>query len=112
MKPVSIQPPRISVTSLEWIRVRVQAKDNGLTVDPTADTVTMAFKTSGDPSGGDFKTASWETDANTLPDTYYARCLVGPGGAATLTAGTYRVWVKIIDTPETPILRCGQMVVF
>jgi hypothetical protein len=108
---VTAQPLRQSVLDLEWVRQRVSAKEAGSTVNPTADTVTMAFKASGDPVIGDFKTAEWETDANTNPDTYYARCLVGPGGTISLAAGTYRIWVKIVDSPETPIKRSEQVLI-
>ena len=57
---------------------------------------------SGPPAGGDWKTASWETDATTTPPTYYARCLVGPGGTVPLAPGTYMIWLKITDAPEIP----------
>ena len=72
----------------------------------------MAFTAAGvDPVGGDYKTSSWETDATTTPNTYLARCLVGPGGTVALAAGTYEVWVKITDSPEIPVLRSGTLVV-
>lgn len=101
----------IAATSLEYVRVPVSAEASGSTVDPTGDVVTMAFMTStSSPASGDLKTASWETDATTTPDTYYARCLVGTGGAVVLTAGTtYHVWVKITDSPETPLKRAGRL---
>lgn len=98
----------IASTSLQYVAVDVRAKEAGNVVNPTADTVTMAFVTPGTlPVSGDFKTASWETNANTNPDTYTVLCLVGPGGGTiTLTADTdYAVWLKIVDSPETPILR-------
>ena len=105
---MTTQPLRMSVLDLDYVKVRVYAKENGLAIDPTADTVTMAFKASGDPAGGDFKAATWETDATTTPPSYYARCLVGPGGTVTLAAGSYRVWTKIVDAPEIPVKRAAQ----
>lgn len=101
--------PEISAASVEYVRVPVSATASGSAVDPTADTVQMAFlATAAAPVSGDWKTASWETDANTTPDTYYARCLVG--SAVTLTAGTtYTVWVKVTDSPETPVKRAGLL---
>lgn len=107
-----VQPATLSTGSIEYVRVRVQAKASGVAVNPTADTVTMAFVSDGTtPSGATFKTSSWETDTTTDPDTYYARCLVG--SAVTLTAGTYEVWVKIVDSPETPVIRAkGKLVVY
>ena len=101
----------ISAVSLEYVKVPVSAREDGAVVDPTADTVQMAFLTSGSPGVSDWKSGSWETDATTNPDTYYARCLVGPsGGTITLTAGsTYQVWVKVTDNPETPVKRAGLL---
>lgn len=98
----------IASSSVEYVRVPVSASAAGVAVDPTADTVQMAFlATASAPVSGDWKTASWETDASTNPDTYYARCLVG--SAVTLTAGTYTVWVKVTDSPETPVKRAGLL---
>lgn len=98
----------IAAASVEYVRVPISATSSGAAVDPTGDTVQMAFlATSTAPASGDWKTASWETDASTTPDTYYARCLVG--SAVTLTAGTYTVWVKVADSPETVMKRCGLL---
>ena len=98
----------IAASSVEYVRVPVSATASGSAVDPTADTVVMAFMaTASEPGASDWKTASWETDATTTPDTYYARCLVG--SAVTLTAGTYTVWVKVTDSPETPVKRAGLL---
>lgn len=103
----------ISALSLEYVRVRIHASEDGAAVDPTADTVVMAFVAEGaSPGVSDWKTASWETDPSVTPDAYYARCLVGPSGAATLTAGIYDVWVKATDNPEIPVLRAGSLEVF
>lgn len=105
---------RISAASLEFVRVKVAARESGVDVDPTLDTVSMAFISTGSaPGTADWKAASWETDASTDPDTYYARCLVGTGGSAVLAADTYAVWVKITDNPEVPQLKApGKLVVF
>lgn len=103
-------PHQISTASLEYVLVPIAAKASGVVVNPTADTVQMAFLTASTaPVAGDFKSASWETDATTDPDTYYARCLVGTGGAVALAAGTYNVWVKVTDSPEVPVLHCGYL---
>lgn len=103
----------ISALSLEYVRVAVSAEEDGVAVDPTGDTVQMAFPAQGvAPVAGDWKAATWETDATTEPDTRYARCLVGPGGTVTLAAGFYDVYVKVTDAPEVPILKAGQLRVF
>ena len=102
----------VSSLSLEYVRVAVRATANGSAVDVSADTVTMAFPLAGvDPSVGDWKTSSWETDATSSPTVYYARCLVGPSGTVTLAEGTYDVWVKITDNPEVPARKAGELFV-
>lgn len=105
------QIPIIAAASVEYLRVAVSAKEAGVVVNPTTDAVAMAVKTSGTPSGGDWKTAAWETDATTDPDTYYARVLVGTGtDVGALTAGdTYSVWVRVSDSPEVPIKHAGYI---
>jgi hypothetical protein len=100
----------ISTASLEYVRVRVAATSAGAAVNPTSDAVSMAFIAgAAAPVSGDWKTASWDTDATTTPVTYRAQCLVGPSGTVTLAAGTYTVWVKVTDSPEVPVRRAGQL---
>lgn len=99
----------ISHLSKEYVRVPVRATEAGAPVDPTADTVTMAFAAAGvQPSS--WNTASWETDPTATPARYFARCLVGPG-AVVLAAGRYVVWLKITDNPEAPVLAAGDLTV-
>lgn len=106
-----MKPHTISASSLEHVLAPVSGRRNGAAVDPTADTVVMAFITSppetAAPASGDWKTASWETNSTPDPDQYEAKCLVGTGGAVALAAGTYYVWVKITDSPETPAKYSG-----
>lgn len=99
-------PLSLSALTLEYVKVAVAATVNGSAIDPTADAVQMAFPLAGvDPISGDWKTASWET----VSGIYYARCLVGPAGTITLAANLYDVWVKVTDTPETPVRKAGQL---
>lgn len=104
----------VSRASTEFIRVPIAAQSSGVAANPTGDTVVMAFLAgAGPPESGDWKTASWDTDATTYPPTYAAQCLVGPaGGTVTLAAGVYSVWVKVTDSPEVPVKRAGQIKVF
>lgn len=105
-----VGPAQISASSLEYIRVQVAAYTAGAAVNPTTDAVQMAFMVgSAVPASSDWKTATWDTDSTTVPATYRARCLVGTGGAVTLTPGTYQVWVKVTDTPETPVKLAGPL---
>lgn len=100
---------KISTASLEYVRVPVRASEAGATVDISTLTVQVAFTAETTPVSGDWKAAAWETDATTDPDTYYARCLVGPAGTVTLAAGFYSVWVKVTDSPEIPVLLAGRL---
>lgn len=99
----------VSVQSTEYVRVAVVAKEFGVRVDPTAGAVSMAFIERGDEDAGpvteDWLDAEWETDNGT----YYARCLIGPSGVATLTKGYYRIWLKLSATPETPVMAVGHL---
>ena len=105
---------KVSATSLEYVRVRIEATDAGVDVDPTPDAVQMAFMSNGSaPGTADWYAASWEADTTITPNVYHARCLVGTGGTVALTADTYTVWVKITDNPEVPRLRAPDpLVVF
>ncbi len=104
-------PYSLSSLSLEYVRLPVSAKDSGAMVNPTGDAVAMAFMASGSPAGGDWKTASWETDATTTPPTYYARCLVGPSPGNPLAPGTYMIWLRITDAPEIPARPVAPLIV-
>ncbi len=96
----------ISVLSREYICVEVEAGLNGVSSDPTADTVQLALMVSGSPSSGDWKTGSWETSLGK----YYARLEVGPGSTVgAKTAGKYDLWIKITDSPEAPVRKVGRV---
>ena len=104
---------QISVLTKQYIKIPLEPiKVAGVYVNPTADVVQMAFVTTGVPAGGDWKSASWETDATTEPDTYTVRCLVGgtgTGATAELAAGSYTIWLKITDSPEVPVQPVGRL---
>lgn len=99
--------------STEYVRVSVGAMEDGLDIDPTLDTLQMAFPATGvAPVVGDWKSADWETDTSTTPVTYYARALVGPTGVVTLTEGVlYDVYVKITDSPEIVVRNTGALAI-
>lgn len=99
---------KISSLSKEFVKVSVRVVKNGVDIDPTADTVEMAFTTGSEPQSGDWKAATWETAEGPV---YFARCLVGPGGTIQLTDGSYKVWVKVADSPEVPVRDVGKLVV-
>lgn len=98
---VANQPVSISAQALEYVDVGpVVVTVNGVPVNPTADPVSMAFMaTTATPGVSDWKTASWNANGTN----YFAQCLVGTGGAVSLAAGNWYVWVKIQDSPELVI---------
>ncbi len=104
--------PDLTVSALSLVYVHVPVRDVLFDTDPTGDTVAMAFPTVGTaPASNDWNSAAWNTDATTTPPTYFARCLVGPAGTVTLTAGVYDVWVRLTDDPEVPVLRCPHRLI-
>jgi hypothetical protein len=95
--------------STEYVKVAVSAVVNGAVINPTTDTVQMAFPVRGVvPVSGDWKASSWET----ISGIYYARCLVGPVGVVQLAAGIFDCWVKVTDSPEVPARRVGQVTIY
>lgn len=99
----------IDANSVVFIRVPlVKPLKNGQAYDPTSDVVDLAIipSTQAKPAIGDWKTAGWEPSNGS--GTYWGRLLVGlgtPFGAP--TPGTYGVYMRVHDNPETPILTSG-----
>lgn len=93
----------LSATATEYVLNEVTTNEP----DPTIYPVEYAFPTTG-VAPSTWVTGSWE------PGTpYTSRCLVGPaGGAVTLSAGVYDVWVRITASPETPIRNTGELAVY
>lgn len=101
--------PEISVASIEYVRVPVSAKVNGAYVNPSTDTVELAFLTDGaTPIDTDFTAGTWDVDTSTTPTTYMAQVMVGQGYVE-LVAGLYQVWVRVTDTPEVPVRPAGLL---
>lgn len=91
----------VSDLSTVFVKSRIVASKNGAAYDPTLDLVEVAFKAPGvDPAGPDWHAASWETASAA----YYARLLVGPAGGLVLAVGTYKMWIRVTDAPEVPVL--------
>lgn len=99
-----------SSESLEFVNVTVKATDAGVPANISGDTVAFAF-TYRDAEPATWVTGAWASTTPLPSGAYTARCLVGPGGAITLTPGTYTVSVKVTDSPEIPVIPCGQIVI-
>lgn len=98
----SIADFSLPAASLQYLWVPISESLTG--GNPTGYTVTMAFPLPGaEPTV--FYTGSWGTAGGL----YYARCLIGPGGAVALSVGYYDVLVKIVASPEIPVLPSGLL---
>lgn len=98
--------PSMPYPSRDWVRVAITGVDKGQLISPLNDPVQMAFTAIDvDPVSGDWNAAEWEQAGRT----YYARCLVGPGGTVTLAKGSYSIWVQITASPTQPVLRGGTL---
>lgn len=101
----------ISHLSTQYILIPVKAVQAGVPYNPTSDMVQFAFAPTATyvPQSGDWVTGSWQTDTTNFLYPYSARCLIGPSGVITLGIGTYVIYIKVADSPETPVLICGQL---
>lgn len=97
----------LSVLSTEYVKYEVTAAVLGIPYQPTSDVVQFAFPATGaNPST--WFTGSWEI----VGAHYLARILVGPsGGATSLTVGSYDVYIKITDSPETVVRKVGTLTI-
>ena len=108
---------RIPAASIEYLRVPVAILDaTGTPADPTSITVHVGFSSSADTTPSTWHAASWETSEPVGVDVgykhvstvYKARVLVGDE-ATDIAAGTWHVFVKLTDSPETPVMLAGQL---
>lgn len=103
----------INHLSTEYLLIPISVTKAGVAYNPTGDEVECAFMPNSvqQPGVSDWVTASWETDSTNIIYPYNIRCLVGPSGTITLNTGTYVIYTKIFDNPETPVLVVGQLIV-
>lgn len=94
--------PRTSIDrdSVEYVKVPVTTPA-GVTITSQPVSIAVVADTAR-PVTGDWKTATWNGNV--------AQTLVGPGVLA-LTPGNYKVWVKVTDSPEVPVLSAGTITV-
>lgn len=94
-----------------YVFVPVQATKSGVSYNPTGDPVVFAFMPQATqvPQVSDWVAGGWDTDTTSALYPYSAKCLVGPAGTVTLGVGTYVMYLKISDNPETPVLIAGYL---
>ncbi len=104
---------QVSHLSTEYVLVPIAATRSGVSYNPTSDVVQFAFMPNAvqQPQNTDWVGGSWDVDSTNILYPYSAKCLVGPAGVITLPSGSYVIFVKIEDSPETPVLTAGQLTV-
>jgi hypothetical protein len=106
----------ISALSTQYVQVPVTNTEG---INPISDVVQFAFI---GPYATTTQAADYPPTVSTVwtngswlsgATTPTAQILVGPsGGAITLGVGSYQVWLKVEDSPETPILWSGPALVY
>lgn len=98
---------KLAATSTEYVRVTATSQAAGSVITPAA-APKFAFlpaSNSGNPAVDDWTDGEWNAP--------WARIMVGPnGGAVTLTAGEYSVWLTWTAGTETPVYRSGTLTVY
>lgn len=109
------QDPRvIPATSLQYVIIPVEGRDDNGVVDPTPFPVEFAFLSQDAiPDGSTTWYAGvWITEERDfLPNIYKARVLIGPNGQVALTVGSWSVWVRVTHTVEIPIDRADTILI-
>jgi hypothetical protein len=108
----------IAAISLQEVNVLWTSDLAGTVVDPTVAplVVQMAFPPSSGSVNAPAQPVTWYPAswlAGSTGKGWVAQCLVGPGGAVTLTAGqSYDVWSQVQGSPETPKVFAGVQQVY
>ncbi|WP_416976702.1 hypothetical protein [Streptomyces sp. T028] len=89
----------IPASSTEYLHIPVTAPTGVDLSSTTPKIAILPMQNRANPTVGDWKTGEWASATE-------ARLLVGPdGGALTLTAGDYRVWVSVDPPGSENIVR-------
>ena len=86
--------------SLEYLKVPITTPPDVIINTQSVEIAVMLPEAR--PLEEDWRTAEWSGTT--------ARILVGPG-AQELLPGTYKVWVRVTDVPEIPVLVAGTITV-
>ena len=96
----------IAGETVQYVRAAVSATKAGVAYNPTACPVSFAFVPVefGESTNG----ATWYDGVwDTVSGVYYAMCLVG--GVVVLSSNVYAVFVRIVDSPEIPVIHAGYL---
>ncbi|MFD1274819.1 hypothetical protein ACFQ51_34600 [Streptomyces kaempferi] len=97
--------------SREFVGAEVSALVNGRAYNPTADVVEFAFTGPDDTRPTDWHAGVWDTPPQGA-SSYRAQVLIGPGGSGPeLDPGTYRMWLRVTDSPERPVIPVGALTI-
>jgi hypothetical protein len=96
---------RLSALTKEFVRFKVSAKENGVTINPTGDTIEMQFPVHDAQPSGSWTAVQWEVDTTGPTPVYYGRTTVGAGATFPLTAGSYDAYVRITDGSTERVVR-------
>jgi hypothetical protein len=113
----------VASISLEEVNALWTTDLDGTTIDPTGVStstsplvVQFAFPVSSGNQLAPAQPSTWYTGSWLINGTgkgYVAQCLIGPGGALTLTPGQqYDVWSKVTGSPEQPVKFAGTLPVY
>lgn len=95
------------------VLIRVAALESGLAVNPTADTVEVAFTNNGATPGGSgsaaWRTAAWETDNTGPAPAYDVVVRIGSSATGALRAGIYQTTIRVTHTPTIPWIDAGRI---
>lgn len=97
--------------SREFVGAEVTSLVHGRPYDPTGDLVEFAFTTLDGERPTDWYAGAWDAPVSGA-SSYRAQVLVGAGGSGpALDPGTYRMWVRVTDSPERPVIPVGALTI-
>lgn len=113
----------LSRLATEYRRIPVATRDNAGALDnPTTATAELAFIVEdAEPEEADWVDAQWETSEPILIEergwpqpvstNYKVRLLIGPDGGHELDVGSFDIWARITDVPETIVRKVGRITI-
>lgn len=102
-----VQTIASSATNYVTADITATSVGTGQTVDPETDTIFFAFmQGNATPGDSDWHAGAWVMGG----PPYYANILVGPDNdGIVLSRGTYQIYVKMVDYPQTFVVLVGLL---